>query len=189
MTNVARVWWWYLVHGTPRAASVRAASAAAAKAPGGAALYGLPQHGEARQKERRGASASAAVYLGEEGARAQEEARTRDARRGGRRREGGGAGACSDVLLRLSCGIDAVVWLPTGFATGQADHGARCLHDWTLKSDTACFSMKIERRFMRGVAHIVRPHEVGCAIPTKQLLRSSSSGRLRGRSVTRSNTP
>ena len=34
VTNVARVWCWYLVHGTPRAASVRAASAAAAKAPG-----------------------------------------------------------------------------------------------------------------------------------------------------------
>ena len=67
------------------------------------------------------------MYLGEEGARAQEEARTRDARQGGRRREGGGAGACSDVLLRLSCGIDAIVWFPTSFATGQADHGARVM--------------------------------------------------------------
>ena len=56
---------------------------------GGAVLQGLPQHGEARQTERRGASTSAAVFLGEEGARAKEEARTRDARRGGQRRHGG----------------------------------------------------------------------------------------------------
>ena len=45
----------------------------------------------------------------------------------------------------LSCGFDAPVWLPTGFATvkifqqpGQGDHGARdALHDWTLKSHTS----------------------------------------------------
>ena len=61
---------------------------------GGAVLQGLPQHGEARQTERRGESTSATVFLGEEGAHAQEEARTpvtpaaaASGHYGGRRRE------------------------------------------------------------------------------------------------------
>ena len=73
------------------------------------------------------------MYLGEEGALAQEEARTRDARRGGKRHTGRVA---ESEVTRLSYGIDASVWLPTGYATvkilqqpGQADHGARARLD------------------------------------------------------------
>ena len=54
---------------------------------GGAVLQGLPQHGEARQTERRGSSTSAAVYLGEEGALARKK-RAPDARGGGQRHHG-----------------------------------------------------------------------------------------------------
>ena len=72
------------------------------------------------------------MYLGEEGAHAQEEARTGDARRGG---QSGTAGDVAESeVTRLSCGIDAFVWPPTGFATvkilqqpGQADHNARAM--------------------------------------------------------------
>ena len=47
------------------------------------ALRGLPQHGEVRETERRGASASAVMQLGQEVAYTQGEARSRDTRRSG----------------------------------------------------------------------------------------------------------
>ena len=67
-------------------ASMRAESAAAAKASGASEApfcKACPNMEKLGKQNEEGASTSAAVCLGEEGARAQEEVRTRDARRGG----------------------------------------------------------------------------------------------------------
>ena len=172
MTNVARVWWWYLFHGTDRAASMRAASAAAAKALGASEA---PLCKACRNMEK----------LGKKNGEAHLRVppctwvRMAPAPRKKRALETPAAAAVAEREAELAPAVTCSCVCLVGLT--QSSGSAPVLRQdkqTTARAMLARLDSEVRHRLLfaedrtavHEAAHRVRPHEVGCAIPTKQLL-------------------